>query len=442
MKKTVLWVFSLIAVLSIAFYFFLYPKLEIVAGYNAKVLCSCVFVSGLDQATAESVELNFTILGIASNRVDTDAKKVYSNVLGMFPKVAVFREGLGCVLNNDFREEEIAAQLNGLSNIDFAESNFSAQRVKGSEAMQAAISKAFDADGEDSKQTRALVVLKDGKLLAEAYGKGIHKDMPLLGWSMTKSITATLAGILAKDGYWKLDDKMPIDGWEKDERDKITLRAMLNMVSGLKWAEDYGRDSKITKMLYTKGAMGAYAASVPAESDPGATWNYSSGTTNIIAMSLSDAFESKADYWQFPYERLFAPLGLKSFLLETDGSGHFVGSSYSYATGRDWAKLGQLYLNQGNWNGQQIINTTWVDFVREAALASDGGYGGQFWLNQADRFPNYSKSAYWMGGFQGQQVSIHPEEKVVVVRIGVTYDKEDFDFNEIIGGIVAAASRE
>lgn len=440
MKKTIIITFSLLLLSVIALYVFVYPKLEIVSGYNAKILCSCEFVSGIDQEKAEAEDLGFSLLWLSSNTVDKEANTVKSNVFGMHSKMAVYRKGLGCTLLNNKDNDTFLSKSLEIDSTKYAAEIWPSEDVVGTKAMQEAIDMAFDEENENSVyRTRAVVVIKDGQLIGERYGKGFSKDSKLLGWSMTKSITSALSGILVKQGFWTVSEPMPLSSWQKDERGEITLENALQQTVGLKWDEDYANVSTATKMLYSENNMGAYAASQPLESKPGSVWEYSSGTSNIIAGAMRQAFENTDEYLNFPQKALFGPIGARNFVIETDATNHFVGSSYGYAPARDWAKVGLLYLNMGNWFGNQIIDSSWVAASVVAVPESNGEYGYQFWLNQGGKFQNYSTDAYWMNGYQGQQVSIHPEDNLVVVRIGVTYNQTDFPFDSWMKEIKAAA---
>lgn len=425
MKKKGIIILVLIAAIGSYFYFSLYPKLEIISGISAKNLCSCLYVSGFSQAEAEKTDLGFSLLWLASNTANAENKTVETSVLGMQRKKAVYREGRGCTLQG---EKELKP-FNPKANIAYAPEIWPNTVVTGTPEMQAVLQKAFDANGETKLNTRAVLVVHNGEIVGEAYADVAGINTPLLGWSMAKSVTSCLVGILAKDGYWQTDEQMDIPEWQADERKNITLNHLLQMSSGLNWEENYKAVSTATKMLYESDDMGAYAQSQPLAYEPGSEWLYSSGTTNIIAHAMANAFPDMESYQRFPYERLFGPIGAKSFVIETDASGHFIGSTYGYASARDWAKVGLLYLQEGNWNGAQIIDSTWVDYCRTETPESDGAYGGQFWLNRNDIFPSYDENAYWMSGFHSQQVSIHPDRDLVVVRLGVTYERGGFDFD-------------
>lgn len=440
MKKTIWIILSLIILLGVGFYYFLYPKLAIISGYNAKILCSCQFVSGLSQQRAEREDLGFTLLWLASNDVDTINKTVVSSVWGFQTKKAIYREGLGCTLVREGVGAAFKSKRVDLDSKEYAPNIFPGRTIVGTPKMQEAINAAFDQDAhEPLLRTRAVVVIKDGKLIGERYAKGVTRSTPLLGWSMTKSITSALTGILVKAGFWKAENPLPVESWQSDTRKNITLKNALRQTIGLKWTEDYSTVSPATIMLYEKNNMGKYAASFPQEYKPGSHWEYSSGTTNIIANVMRQAFETDQAYLNFPQEALFQPIGARNFIIETDATNHFVGSSYGYAPARSWAKVGLLYLNRGNWYGNQILDSSWVAQTLVAAPGSDGSYGYQFWLNQGGHFENYGRNAYWMNGFQGQQVAIHPEENMVIVRLGVTYDEDNFNFDAWTKKIIAAA---
>lgn len=440
MKKTIWIILTLIVLLGMGFYFILYPKLAIVSGYNAKILCSCQFVSGLSQERVEREDLGFSLLWLASNEVDTIKKTVRSNVWGFQPQKAVYREGLGCTLVQPGTKATLKSGSAALKAKQYTPDIFPDRNVKGSEKMEAAIAAAFDSDSaKPVLRTRAVVVIKNGKILGEKYAQGIDRNTPLLGWSMTKSITSALTGILAKRGVWQPEDPLPVSIWQDDQRNKISLKNALQQTIGLKWEEDYSSVSTATKMLYESANMGMYAASFPQVYPPGTHWEYSSGTTNIIANVMAQTFTSMDDYLNFPQNALFGPIGAQNFTIETDASNHFVGSSYGYAPARSWAKVGMLYLNRGNWFGNQILDSSWVAESIVPATDSEGGYGYQFWLNAGGHYKNYSPDAYWMNGFQGQQVAIHPHENMVIVRLGVTYDQKDFDFDGWTRTVIEAA---
>ena len=445
MKKLLIFITLLFLLLG-GLLFYLQDHLSLITGTAAKRMCSCVFVA---DRTAESVinqDNNFSIVSYANASVDKAQKTASATVLGMAKQTAVYREGLGCALVSDgyaagdLSATSVPALQASLSTA--AASNWPmGDKVVDSllpafnpTKLTSALAYAFK---DPSLKTRAVVVLKDGQLIGEQYADGFDKDTPILGWSMTKSITSALVGILVKEGKISIDDPVDIPEWKEDERSKITMNNLLQMSSGLKWEEIYTTVSDVTRMLSLEGDMYQQAISVPVEVAPDTKFYYSSGTTNIVAGLLKKHFDRVEDYWTFPHTALLDKIGMHSAVIEPDASGTFVGSSYCFATPRDWAKFGQLYLNDGVWQGERILPEGWVDYTRTPANASAKGYGAFFWLNADEELADVPKDMYACNGFQGQRVFILPSQNVVVVRMGLT-EEGAFDFNEFLKGILAA----
>ena len=191
----------------------------------------------------------------------------------------MYKKGVGCSLVN----EELNPIKRKVRTGEYAPEIWTNTTITTNPKLEETLKKAFDKEGETKLNTRAVVIIKNGKIIGEAYADGIGTNTPLLGWSMAKSITGILAGILEKDAHWKLDDPIPVYDWKNDERKNISLRNVMNMTTGLEWEEDYASVSPATLMLYSRDNMGAHAASYPSEYPPGAYWEYSSGTTNILA---------------------------------------------------------------------------------------------------------------------------------------------------------------
>jgi CubicO group peptidase (beta-lactamase class C family) len=257
---------------------------------------------------------------------------------------------------------------------------------------------------------------------------------------MTKSLTATYFGILQKQGKFDIMKSAPISEWASDERSKITTNDLLHMNSGLEWEEDYGKISDVTKMLFIEEDMTKSQINKPLVGKPNNTWNYSSGTTNLLSGILRKQFKTHQEYLDFWYTNLLDKIGMNSAIVETDMAGNFVGSSYGWATTRDWAKFGLLYLHKGNWNGEQIFDESWAKYVATPTNTSNGQYGAQFWLNAGGRFPNAPKDMYYASGYQGQMVAIFPSHDLVIVRMGLKEDPE-FNFNSLLSGVVGSLKR-
>jgi len=254
---------------------------------------------------------------------------------------------------------------------------------------------------------------------------------------MTKSITSTMYGILSRKGEIDVYEPADVPQWQNDERKHITYNDLLHMNSGLEWVEDYNTLSDVTRMLFQKSDMGEMQASKTLVGKPDSTWNYSSGTTNLLAGPLlKKKFSSQQEYLDFWYGELIDKIGMHSATIETDLSGSFVGSSYGWANTRDWAKFGLLYLNRGNWNGEQIIDSTWVDYVSTPTNTSNGRYGAQFWLNAGGHYPDAPRDLFSANGYQGQYVFIIPSKDLVVVRMGLMEEPE-FDVNGLLRDLVS-----
>ena len=302
-------------------------------------------------------------------------------------------------------------------------------------ALARAADELFTLDGLG--ETRALVVYHGGALAVERYAPGYDKDTRFVSWSMAKTVTAVMIGMLVADGQLRLDAPAPVPRWERtgDPRAEITLRHLLQMRSGLEHSEasDPPYESGEVRMLFLDGRddMADYATAQPLEAEPGAQFEYSSNTTvilaDIAARALTDSTDpdvrrkAVADYLD---ARLFAPLGMTSVVPEFDRAGTLIGGSLIHATARDWAKLGELLRNKGSYRGEQLVPRAWVEEMVEPSPQSPH-YGLQTWLNrptgedQHPLFPNRApQSAFSMIGHMGQYVFVSPTQKLTVVRLG------------------------
>jgi CubicO group peptidase (beta-lactamase class C family) len=280
-----------------------------------------------------------------------------------------------------------------------------------------------------------------GEILAERYAQGFTPSTPQLGWSMTKSVNSALIGILVKQGKLVTDDPAPVPEWQRsdDPRRAITLDQLLRMSSGLTFQETYEENpvSDVNVMLFASADSAASAAAKPLQAQPDTQWSYSSGTTNILSRMVRQTVAgSVVDYWLFPHRELFARLGTGAIFMEPDPSGTFVASSFMYATPRDWARLGQLYLQDGIWQGERILPEGWVEYSRTPTpLAPGGRYGAQFWLNQGEEkwLTDLPPDLFAMSGHDGQFVLILPSQDLVVVRLGYS---PGIDRNELLAFVV------
>ncbi len=439
--KKILTYSLLLVVLAVAgvFFFVFYPRTPIITGFSAHSVCSCHFVAGRDQASIEQNDNDIDIISKAKNVIDEEGLSVTSSIFGLRKRKAVYRQGLGCVLLGLDGARPVsldAPPRRRLSDTLYWPYGKKENFVK-NEQVQSVIDGAFDHGTEKVKNTRAVIVVQHGKIIAEQYAPGFGKDVPLLGWSMTKSVVNALYGVLAQQGKVDITQPVGLAEWAGDERKDITYSDLLRMNSGLEWTEDYGSISDATKMLFEANDVSEVQRKKPLAFPIGEHWVYSSGTTNLLAGLLKSRFSTLQEYLNFPYSTLFDKIGMTSMVMETDLVGTFIGSSYGWATPRDWAKFGLLYLQDGMWNGERILPEGWVQYTKTPAKGSDGDYGAQFWLNEGHEYPLSPKDMYYCDGYQGQYVYILPSQDMVIVRMGLTGYPE-FAADEMIAGVLEA----
>jgi CubicO group peptidase (beta-lactamase class C family) len=419
----------------------IYPQLDLISGFSAKSVASGHFIDGRSLETIEQGDNDIPKVDWATNTIDENTKTVTSKVYGFKARKALYREGLGATLiNDDFDVNipyEVPKRNKTNTNLPFPYGNNEPKDTVFATIdyarLEKAVANAFDKKGKKDKRTRSVLVIYKDKIIAEKYADGFDKNSKILGWSMTKSLTATYFGILEKQGKLDIMKPAPIAEWAKDERKKITINDLLHMNSGLEWEEDYGKISDVTKMLFIAEDMTQPQIDKPLVGKPNQTWNYSSGTTNLLSGILRKQFKTHQAYLDFWYSSLIDKIGMHSMVVETDMAGNFVGSSYSWATTRDWAKFGLLYLHKGNWNGEQLFDESWSNYVATPTNDSNGKYGAHFWLNANGDFPDVPRDFYRCSGYQGQMVAIFPSHDLVIVRMGLS---EEFDFNGLLSEVV------
>jgi hypothetical protein len=439
--KKLLYSLLIILVLAVIAGKTLLDRAPIVTGFSALMVSSWTELTHRTQQDVEENELQYFPLNLAKIVVNKKTHEVVSTLFGQAPQKAVYRQGLGSTLIADYDEAYVRKQkliqkilpenpdtipwpygdkLSGMTpeNINLKK-------------LHQAIDNAFK-----TGNTRAVVVCYDTLFLMEKYKTGFDRNTRLLGWSMSKSIINALVGIMVKQGKFDIHAPAPVEEWKSDNRSKITLNNLLQMSSGLEWEEDYTKISDATIMLYEKGNMGKFALDKPADIPPDTEWYYSSGTSNIISLIIKREFSNNEDYWKFPRKELFNKLGMRSAVFETDASGTFVGSSYAFATARDWARFGILYLRKGEFNGRQILPEGWTEYTATPARKSEGKYGAHFWL-QPKELPDGPPDTYFADGYHGQRVYIIPSRDVVIVRFGLN-KKEEFDNNIFVKEILDA----
>jgi CubicO group peptidase (beta-lactamase class C family) len=314
-----------------------------------------------------------------------------------------------------------------------------------SPAVRAAIARAFgdDLPAADKQKlgTRALLVVRGGKLVGERYADGFSAGTPQLGWSMSKSVTSLMVGMLVQQGKVAVGDDHLRPEWT-DERAGITVQQLLQMTGGLSWDETYDLGTPITEMLYLRPDMGAFVAGRPTAHKPGSYQQYSSGSTTLLCSILAARTGAGAD---LPRREVFAPLGLSSAVLEPDAAGTPVCSSYLWATPRDWAAIGQFALQKGMWNGRQLLPAGWMTFATTAVdvPTDEPGYAAGWYANKLPNGtlvqPSLPADAYFAQGHDGQWIVVVPSQDLVVVRLGFSPAVDDERVVRLAADVIAAS---
>jgi CubicO group peptidase (beta-lactamase class C family) len=411
--------------------------LRVATGYVAHNVCSKTFVSGLDpQAVFEEVSDR---AGIRRLRhllrfsIDRNARTVDASTLGLFGSRAAFHDGLGCVDQHGPKEPYVLK-----SDVDAlkAKTPPSLPEIAGpavvepsDPALQAALDHAFEEPpAPPFRRTKAVVVVHDGKVIAERYASGIGVDTPLLGFSMSKSVVNALIGILTQQGLVTPSMPAPILEWRRpdDPRREIEVEHLMRMTSGLDLDETNSGFDPSSRM-FLEDDTAAYAVNTKMIAPPGTRWHYSSPTTQIMARIVRDAVGGPEKKLAISWREIFNQLGKLNDTLEFDAAGTLQGSTYMLASARDWAKFGLLYLNDGVVGGKRILHEDWVDFCAAATLDTD--YAAGFWTNRSEH-PNargrvrlgMPRDAFFASGDLGQRIVIMPSQHLVVVRLGDSVD--------------------
>ena len=433
----------IVLVILLATIAFQYPKLTIISGYAAKNMASSAFIAGRSKASIDANDNNVPLIKLAETQLNKKENSVTASVLSLMQRKAICRDGLGCALlvkNADKIQSKTKPYRNISTNpLPFPYGNGEGRDTVfpevNYEKLEAAIDQAFD--NPEIQKTRTLLVAYKDHIIGERYEEGFGPQTPILGWSMTKSVLATLFGILEYQNKIDLNSPVNVGSWQQDVRKNISLNHLLRMQSGLSWEEDYTTISDVTRMLFLSADMTTVQEDKQALAQPGEVWNYSSGTSNLLSGVLRRHFTTYQDYLNFPYQELIDKVGMSSMLIEADLAGNFVGSSYAWANTRDWAKFGLLYLHNGNWNGEQLFDRDWVAYVTKPTAHSDGTYGAHFWLNAEGKYPGVPLDLFSANGYQGQYVFIIPSKDLVIVRTGLA-EPPEFDLNTFLKDIVAA----
>lgn len=412
------------------------------AGF-AKIMCSAVFITGLDPAFAAENVGYFTSpyrerAKVGKPVIDRVNKAVHITLPNGVVRTARYLGDQGCVTlpagktSVEFTPIKLKGQLPEPATQLWPAGDAPPKDPFPAELDSARVKRAVDAAFDPpAGMTAAFVVTWRGRLIAERYGEGITARTPLESWSMGKSLTATLMGILIKQGIYGLRQPAPIPEWQGpgDPRARIRIADLLQMSSGLRIKApqdpDYDPSGTYPDHLYLyTGCVNSfhYAATRPLQWPPGAVGRYHNTDPVLINYLVRLAVEKRGEeYLSFPQRALFNKLGIRTMVIETDPFGDFLTQGYDYASGRDWARLGNLYLQDGVWNGERLLPEGYVKFVSTLAPAWEADkrpvYGGFFWINGEGELP-VPKDAYSMAGAGGQTTIIIPSHNLVVVRLG------------------------
>lgn len=425
--------------------YFLKQVAPFASGFAAHTFCSNLFIAkrqfeDIEQFDLPAVQQLLTRSVVDGHTVTTD--------FGIWPvsytSVSVYRPGLGCgqLAGGNLTDLEGPASIERL--LPEQQPDALAWPVLNTvgvdtDRLNDFLDRAFSdtaTNYEDRKNTRAVVIFHRDQLIAERYADGFDATTPQNSWSMTKSATSALIGILIRDGRLNIQDQAPIPEWQSlgDLRRQVTTEDLLFMVSGLEFNEGYEGDpvSDVNRMLMNSRDLAAFASSFPVTAEPGSRWAYQTASSVLLGRVIRETLADDDAYYHFAQRELFNRLGARHSHYQADGAGNYVGGAFLYATPRDWARFGLLYLDDGVFAGRRILPEGWVEYSTTPTSASleARAYGAQFWLNTRGEnqwMPAVPEDAYAARGHYGQSVIIIPSRQLVVVRMGQTFDPGAWD---------------
>jgi CubicO group peptidase (beta-lactamase class C family) len=415
----------------------------VAAHFVAHQLCSAVYIGGLDADAFYREGIAPTIAPadlLTKYRVERDRREVTATFAGFVMSRAVYRGPLGCqVVHGDAPTVRARPSAEGVpAAADPLPDLAGPEPVEPqSPVLRAVLDRAFaEPDGPPHRWTKAVVIVHDGNIVAERYAPRIGTDTPLIGWSLTKSVSNALIGILVRENKLKLDAPAPIATWPaEDPRHEITVDNLLRMTSGLDIGQSLTADwmtafDPSARMNFDMPDMAGFAATARLIEHPGRAWKYTNGNTMLLSRIIRDLTGGDADsVLRFAHRELFHKLGMRHVTLEFDNAGTPIGSSHMWASARDWARFGLLYLNDGVVGGERILPEGWVDYSARLTPGSETfGYGAGFWTNRGDGPAIASRvragmppDSFMARGSQGQYIVVIPSSKLVIVRLGIAY---------------------
>jgi CubicO group peptidase (beta-lactamase class C family) len=409
------------------------PGIRVATAVVSHTLCSGVFVSGLDPdllytEAVKPIPGQTSLSKRLKYDVDRVGRQVTVTWAGTIRSRAVYRDGLGCIVVHGDESKEAVKLLAG--EIGALPPPASLDMQPRAPKLEAALDRAFTEPSQPPyRRVKAIVILHDGKLVAERYAPGYGADTPIHGYSLAKSVTNSLIGILVRQKKLSVEQRAPVPEWDSpsDPRHDITIDQLLRMTAGLALGESDSGLDPVSRMLFLESDMAGYAEHAPLQAAPGSKWDYTSGNYLILSRIIRDAVGGRAqDVVEFARKELFGPLGITTATIEFDATGTPMGSMYIYASARDWARFGTLYLNDGVVDGIRILPEGWVNY--SAAPTLDTDYGAGFWTNHGSHgdadariHAGMPEDSFYGSGNLGQRVVIIPSEGLVIVRLGLTH---------------------
>ena len=443
-----------------------YDAPSVATGFVAHVLCSETFVSGLDpdrvfSETTAAMPGTGLITWAMDYKIDRARKDVTVTLLGGGQSHAVYREGLGCYISRDDGsvDASLPSAASNTQHVLLPEIAGPSLVEPANQELGLALDRAFaEPDQPPFRHTKAVVVLKDGHVVAERYAPGYGIATPILGYSATKSVTSALIGILVRKGKLAVNEPAPVAAWQNpnDPRHAITIDHLLRHTSGLAMGSSLHASlasaiAPVNQMKYIARDMAAFAESADLESRPGSAWNYHDGNTIILSHLIRDAVGGHAaDVLRFARAELFGPLGMRNVTVEFDATGTPEGSSQMLASARDWARFGALYLDDGIIGGKRILPEGWVNYSAAPTQSAWVGNGAGFWTNRGDSYGakyrtglGWPAESFYASGTFGQYVIIVPSERLVIARLGTSGNRYDIEgVSRLVADVIAATGNK
>ncbi len=438
---------------------------EHVAAIDAHHLCAGLWVVGrgverdVETVIARDIAPFFAFRwdSTVDYRIDWEKQRAFVQVPGALERSAGYYGDQGCVIhepNSDdihFTPVPVRSSLPDPSTQEWPTGDMGAQGALPNGTDVDSLNTVLDwAMDEAGQNTRALVVVLNGKIVAERYAEGFTAHTPQISWSQGKSITAALTGVLVQQGELTLDQAAPVPEWHQDPTDprrEITMTDLLHMSSGLDFLNlgleepvSYTSENEHFMIYFDAVNVFEHAINQPMDIAPNTQFRYRNSDPLTLGRIIRQTVEARGeDYLTFPQQALFDKIGIRDAVLETDTHGNFIMTGYDYLSAYDWTRFGLLHLWDGVWLEERILPEGWVEFISTpTATDPNDGYGGLFWVNRGGALPDVPADAYWPAGFMGQNTVVIPSLDMVVVRLGPSPGGSNSYLNSVTGGVIDA----